>query len=130
MTPRISIPIVDLSDKWFHPWIYYLAAGLLFAATVLRSMLVFRDSPDFRLVMLVLAAGLVLLHLFLFIDGEESGWLGAYAYLMVHPQGKNEVGVVLCFDARPGNAPLVLQQTSPGDAWLVRQMNRLGEADG
>ena len=63
--------------------------------------------------------------LFLFSDGEELGWLGAHAYLSAYPQGKNETGVVLCFDARPGNAPLVLQQTSPGDAWLVSRMKGL-----
>jgi hypothetical protein len=62
---------------------------------------------------------------FLFSDGEELGWLGAHAFLIAHPQGNNEYGVVLCFDARPGNAPLILQQTSPGDAWLVRQMRGL-----
>jgi hypothetical protein len=33
--------------------------------------------------------------------------------------------VVLCFDGVPGNAPLTLRQTSPGDAWLVRQMTGL-----
>jgi hypothetical protein len=63
--------------------------------------------------------------LFLFTDGEESGWLGAKAYLYTHPQGNHETGVVLCFDARPGNGNLVLQQTSPGDGWLVRQMTGL-----
>ncbi len=75
----------------------------------------------------VLQAGPALRNdlLFLFTDGEELGWLGAKAYLYAHPQGNNETGVVLCFDARPGNAPLVLQQTSPGDAWLVRQMTGL-----
>jgi hypothetical protein len=75
----------------------------------------------------VLHAGPLLRNdlLFLFTDGEEQGWLGAKAYLYGHPQGNNITGVVLCFDARPGNAPLVLQQTSPGDAWLVRQITGL-----
>jgi hypothetical protein len=60
--------------------------------------------------------------LFLFSDGEELGWLGAYAYLKSHPEAKNETGVVLGFDGRPGNGPLAMWETSPGDAWLVRQM--------
>ena len=60
--------------------------------------------------------------LFLFSDGEELGWLGAYAYLNSHPEAKNEIGVVLGFDGRPGNGPLAMWETSPGDAWLVRQM--------
>lgn len=62
--------------------------------------------------------------LFLFTDGEESGWLGASAFSQKYSETKQD-SVVLCFDARPGNAPLILQETSPGDAWLVRQMVRL-----
>ena len=60
--------------------------------------------------------------LFLFTDGEELGWHGAQAYIAAHPRGKDETGVLLIFDARPGNAPLCLAETSPGDGWLVRQM--------
>jgi hypothetical protein len=63
--------------------------------------------------------------LFLFTDGEELGYLGASAFLSAHPESKVEISVVLCFDARPGNAPLVMWETSPGDAWLVRQMTGL-----
>jgi hypothetical protein len=63
--------------------------------------------------------------LFLFTDGEELGWLGALAYIEAHPEAKNEVGALLVFDARPGNGPLQLLETSPGDAWLVRQISGL-----
>lgn len=63
--------------------------------------------------------------LFLFTDGEEQGYLGASAYIRAHPEAHNEIGVVLCFDGVPGNAPLTLRQTSPGDAWIVRQMTGL-----
>lgn len=59
--------------------------------------------------------------LFLFTDGEESGWTGASAFSKKYSGSKQE-SIVLCFDARPGNAPLLLQETTPGDAWLVRQM--------
>ena len=59
--------------------------------------------------------------IFLFTDGEELGWKGAYL-IQAHPEAKNEVGALLVFDALPGNAPLSLLETSPGDAWLVRQM--------
>jgi hypothetical protein len=62
--------------------------------------------------------------LFLFTDGEELGWLGAKAFLNRNPQAKNEIGLVLCFDGRPGNGPLTLRQTSPGDAWLARELSR------
>ncbi len=60
--------------------------------------------------------------LFLFSDGEELGYLGAYAYLKMHPEAKDETGVMLCFDGLPGTAPLALMETSPEDGWLVRQM--------
>jgi|GEM_PF-2250939 len=60
--------------------------------------------------------------LFLFTDGEELGWKGATAFIQAHPEAKNEVGMLLVFDARPGNAPLNLTETSPGDGWLLRQM--------
>ena len=63
---------------------------------------------------------------FLFTDGEELGWLGAVAFLRDHPLAKQEIGVVLCFDGRPGNAALSLRQTSPGDAWLVRELSGSG----
>ena len=59
--------------------------------------------------------------LFLFTDGEELGWMGAIAFIRENPETKLE-SIVLCFDARPGNAPLLLQETSPGDAWLLRQI--------
>ena len=63
--------------------------------------------------------------LFLFTDGEELGWSGAKAFIRAHPEAKDETGVLLVFDARPGNAPLNLVETSPGDAWLLQQMTGL-----
>ncbi len=59
---------------------------------------------------------------FLFTDGEETGWLGAKAFIKNYPDAKQGTGVVLVFDARPGNAPLVMSETTPGDGWLIRQM--------
>jgi hypothetical protein len=75
----------------------------------------------------VLSASPVLRNniLFLFTDGEESGWIGSKAFIKAHPEAKDETGMLLVFDARPGNAPLTLIETSPGDAWLVRQMTGL-----
>jgi acetylornithine deacetylase/succinyl-diaminopimelate desuccinylase-like protein len=63
--------------------------------------------------------------MFLFTDGEELGWEGAKAFIRAHPEAKYEVGMLLVFDARPGNAPLQLIKTSPGDAWLLQQMTGL-----
>ncbi len=72
----------------------------------------------------VLSAGKPLRNdlLFLFTDGEELDWKGAFAFMQAHPEAKDEVGVLLVFDARPGNAPLSLLETSPGDAWLLGQV--------
>jgi Peptidase family M28 len=63
--------------------------------------------------------------LFLFTDGEESGWIGSKAFIKAHPEAKDETGMLLVFDARPGNAPLTVIETSPGDGWLVRRMTGL-----
>jgi signal transduction histidine kinase len=60
MSSRISIPGVEQPNTWLHRWIYYLAVGFIFAAVVLRSLLVFQDSALLHLVMLFLAAGLSL----------------------------------------------------------------------
>jgi len=63
--------------------------------------------------------------LFLFTDGEELGWKGASLFISQYPGAKQEIGLVLCFDARPGNAPLTLRQTTQGDAWLVRELSSI-----
>ncbi len=60
--------------------------------------------------------------LFFFTDAEETGWNGVRAFLKAHPQARDETGMLLVFDARPGNAPLTLGETSPGDAWLLNHM--------
>lgn len=49
-----------ISNSWIHRWIYYLAAGFLFTATLVRSMLVFQDTHLLDLILLLLGAGLVL----------------------------------------------------------------------
>ena len=80
------------------------------AAAMLEAMRVLHASPPLRNDVL-----------FLFTDGEELGWQGAIAFIKENRATKQE-SLVLCFDALPGNAPLLLQETSPGDAWLLRQM--------
>jgi len=59
---------------------------------------------------------------FLFSDGEEDGYLGSRAYIKSNPEAKAQTGVLLCFDARPGNAPLILMESSPQDAWLMGEL--------
>ena len=60
--------------------------------------------------------------IFFFSDGEELLWVGSMAYLRDNPQAKDQVGVVFGIDGRPTGGPLTLQQTSPEDGWLVRQI--------
>lgn len=80
-------------------------------AAMLESIRVLHASPALRNDVL-----------FLYTDGEELGYLGARAYIRAHPEAKTETGVLLVFDARPGNAPLNLLETTSGDAWLLHQM--------
>ncbi len=49
------------SADWLYQWIFYLAAGLLFASTLLRSLVIYRDSPELGRVLGLLMAWLVLL---------------------------------------------------------------------
>lgn len=79
-------------------------------AAMLEAVRVLRANPSLRNDVL-----------FLFTDAEELGWQGAIAFIRENPEVKQE-SVILCFDALPGSAPLLLQETSPGDAWLLRQI--------
>ncbi len=60
---------------------------------------------------------------FLFSDGEESGWLGSKAFLSL-PLA-DQISVVLAFDAWPGHGPTTFQQSSPGDEWVIRNLARV-----
>ena len=59
----------------------------------------------------------------LFTDAEESGLLGARAFVDQHPWAKN-VGLVLNFDARGNNGPVVMFETSPQNGGLIREFAR------
>lgn len=59
---------------------------------------------------------------FLFTDGEELGWLGAKAFAEQHPEMGN-IGVAFAFEGWPESGPTEMRATSPGDAWLVRQLS-------
>jgi hypothetical protein len=59
----------------------------------------------------------------LFTDGEELGLLGARAFVNEHPW-MNDVGVVFNFDAGGVSGPLVMWETTAGDAWVVREYSR------
>ena len=60
LASTISLPHMELNRTWLHRWIYYLAAGLMFAAATLRALIIFQDKPFLGQILLVLAAWLIL----------------------------------------------------------------------
>ena len=61
--------------------------------------------------------------IFLFTDGEETGLLGARAFVAEHPWAK-DVGVVLNFEARGKGGQAVMFETSPGNGKLIEALTR------
>lgn len=74
-----------------------------------------------------LRAGPPLLHdvILLFTDGEESGLLGAAAFVREHPWAHN-VQVILNFEARGTGGRPSMFQTGPGNLDQVRLLRGLG----
>jgi Peptidase family M28 len=58
--------------------------------------------------------------IFLFTDGEESGLLGAYAFVAEHPLAK-DVGLVFNFEARGTSGPAIMFETSDQNGWLIQE---------
>jgi signal transduction histidine kinase len=46
VSSNLSLVGAAKSDTWLHRWIFYLATGFMFAATALRSLIVFGNSPN------------------------------------------------------------------------------------
>ncbi|MDT7540864.1 MAG: hypothetical protein QOE33_768 [Acidobacteriota bacterium] len=69
-----------------------------------------------------LNAGAAPLHdvIFLLTDSEETGLLGARAFVKEHPW-VNDVGVALNFDARGHGGPVIMFETSSGNQRLIRE---------
>lgn len=59
--------------------------------------------------------------MFLFTDDEESGLVGAEAFIAHHPSAK-DIRVVIGFDAGGLRGPGVLSKTSAENGWLIRQL--------
>jgi hypothetical protein len=59
--------------------------------------------------------------IFLFTEGEETGLLGARAFVGQHPWAK-DVGVVLNFEARGNEGPVIMFETSEGNSWMVSEL--------
>ncbi|MEX2110127.1 MAG: M20/M25/M40 family metallo-hydrolase [Gemmatimonadaceae bacterium] len=63
----------------------------------------------------------------LFTDGEESGLLGAAAFVREHPWAK-DIAVVLNFEARGTNGRSVMFETGPGNLDAVRALRNARDA--
>ena len=62
----------------------------------------------------------------LFTDGEESGLLGAAAFVREHPRAK-DVAIVLNFEARGTAGRSFMFETGPGNLDAVRMLRRAGD---
>lgn len=60
--------------------------------------------------------------IFLFTDGEESGLLGARAFVSEHLWA-HDAGVVLNFDARGTSGPSIMFETSDHNGWLIQNFS-------
>jgi hypothetical protein len=61
----------------------------------------------------------------LFADGEETGLLGAAAFVREHPWAR-DVAVTLNFEARGTHGPSLMFETGPGNLDVVRVLRRVG----
>jgi hypothetical protein len=82
------------------------------AAAILEIVRALRAGPALQRDLIVL-----------FTDGEESGLLGAEAFVHGHPWAKN-VGLALNFDARGDRGPSLLFETSANNAPLIDAVGR------
>jgi hypothetical protein len=60
----------------------------------------------------------------LFTDGEESGEVGAEAFMRT-PMA-DEVGVLVNFETRGTSGPSLMFETSPGNGWLIAEAAKAG----
>lgn len=76
-----------------------------------------------------LRAGPPLRHdvIFLWTDGEESGLLGAAAFVREHPLASH-VDVIMNFEARGTRGPSFMFETGPGNLDVTRVLRRVGGA--
>ncbi|MEP7339287.1 MAG: M20/M25/M40 family metallo-hydrolase [Acidobacteriota bacterium] len=63
--------------------------------------------------------------IFLFTDSEETGLLGAKAFVNEHPWAK-DVKVALNFEARGNGGPSIMFETSPGNQELISGFAKVG----
>jgi len=64
--------------------------------------------------------------IFLFTDGEESGLLGTEAFVARNPW-KDDVGLVLNFEARGTSGPSIMFETSSSNGFLIRHFAKAAD---
>lgn len=62
---------------------------------------------------------------FLITDGEELNLYGAKAYVENHDV--SEIGILLNYEARGNSGPSISFEWSEGNAWLVKQLRKVGK---
>jgi len=82
------------SADWAHQWIFYLTAGFLFGAVLLRTLLVYRNNPELGRVMGLLAVWLALFASEAAISPRWSRYPPVYLAL--------QTGLVVVLLAQPG----------------------------
>ncbi len=115
------------SVEWSHQWLLHLTAALLFAAVLLRSLLLYRDDPLFIPVLLLLCAWL---GLYLGETVLETKWPGQFTWhsllyllaqilitlaLLLRPRSSDIYAILFCILSMQ-----VMQRSHPraGAAWI------------
>jgi signal transduction histidine kinase len=76
LAATVSPPQVELNQTWFHRWIFYLASGFMFAAALLRSVLILQNSSLLGTVLILSGAWLLVFIGSLLLAGR-SRWVPA-----------------------------------------------------
>ena len=82
------------SADWAHQWIFYLTAGFMFGAVLLRSLLVYRNNPELGRVLGLLAVWLALFASEAAISPRWPRYFPIYLAL--------QTGLVVVLLAQPG----------------------------
>jgi signal transduction histidine kinase len=74
MTTSNSAPGLRITNTWLHRWIYYLVLSFMLVSVLLRSLLVFQNSPFFDQVLSSMAAWVLALLGYILL-ARGSAWL-------------------------------------------------------
>ncbi|MBT8142231.1 MAG: M28 family peptidase, partial [Gammaproteobacteria bacterium] len=85
-------------------------------AAILETLRVLRNGPQLLRDVIVVIT-----------DAEEVGLLGAQGFFREHPWAQ-EIGLVLNFEARGSAGGSQMFETSPGNAWLIREFRKAAKS--